>query len=189
MENCPIPSEIIAALIAVGGSVLTFLLASLFSMISRKMDFNQVLKKEILNKRFELYEDLVRWLPVENFLKAINNSLNTGLDSYADVFQHHFSEFAYFVLRARLYASEEVFRELVAAQEEYKLALSKALADKKVYQTEVHVVEAGDDIFDPLLDLGRRRANLLVSVIAKELAFDKLGKDKSKFYKERNEKS
>lgn len=188
MENCPIPSEIIAAIITVGGSVLTFFLASLFSMVSRKMDFNQVLKKEILNKRFELYEDLVRWLPVENILKAFDDGSGMGLDSYADVFRHHFSEFAYFVLRARLYASEEVFRELVAAQEEYKLALSKSLADKKIYQSKVHVVEAGSDIFDPLLDLGRRRADLLISVIAKELAFDKFGKDKTKFYKERNEK-
>lgn len=189
MENCSIPSEIISALIAVGGSVLTFFLASLFSLYSRKEDFNQVLRKESLNRRFSFYEELTNWLPVENILKSIDTFPKMNLESYAGIFRNHFSEFAYFILRARLYASNEVLRELIASQEEYKIVLSKALADKAVYQSEVHLVEEGDDIFDSLLDLGRRCTDRIINIIAKEISFDELSKNKSKLDKKRNKKN
>ena len=64
-------SEIIAALITVGGSVLTFALASWFSLISRNADDKRYLCHQLLYHRFKFYEELLFWLPVEQLTKVI----------------------------------------------------------------------------------------------------------------------
>ena len=100
-----------------------------------------------------------------------------NLDSFADIFSHHFSEFTDFIVRARLYGSHEIFRELVAFKKEYKVRLEKALADKKVYKGTVNIPEGGEDIFDPLLDLSRRYVARISTIISKELALDDIRTD------------
>lgn len=177
MKNLFASSEVISAVITVFGSVITFLLASLFSLHSRKIDERHYFARELLNRRLSYYEDLIHWLPVERILESIDNMASMNLDSFADIFTHHFSEFTDFIVRARLYGSNEIFRELVAFKKEYKVRLEKALADKKIYKSSVNIPEGGEDIFNSLLDLSQRYVARITAIISKELALDDIRAD------------
>ena len=107
----------------------------------------------------------------------MDNMASMNLYSFADIFTHHFPEFTDFIVRARLYGSNEIFRELVAFKKEYKVRLEKALADKKIYKSSVNIPEGGEDIFNPLLDLSRRYVARITAIISKELALDDIRAD------------
>ena len=179
-------SEIIAAIITVGGSVLTFALASWFSLISRNADDKRYLCHQLLDHRFKFYEELLFWLPVEQLTKVISTK-DFNLSSYRTVFMEHFGEFSKFIARARLYASDEVTAELVAFQESYNGILSEILRNKISDQIFIDLIERGKDPFSPLLKLQKTFADRIILIISEEMTINAIqknfGKSKKKRYK------
>ena len=179
-------SEIIAAIITVGGSVLTFALASWFSLISRNADDKRYLCHQLLDHRFKFYEELLFWLPVEQLTKVISTK-DFNLSSYRTVFMEHFGEFSKFIARARLYASDEVTAELVAFQESYNDIFSEILRNKISDEVFINLVERGKDPFSPLLDLHRTFADRIILIVSEEMTINAIqkhfGKSKKKRYK------
>lgn len=179
-------SEIIAAIITVGGSVLTFALASWFSLISRNADDKRYLCHQLLDHRFKFYEELLFWLPVEQLTKVISTK-DFNLSSYRTVFMEHFGEFSKFIARARLYASDEVTAELVAFQESYNGILSEILRNKISDQIFIDLIERGKDPFSPLLELHKTFADRIILIVSEEMTLDAIqksfGKSKKKRYK------
>lgn len=167
MENCSIPSEIISALIAVGGSVITFILASLFSVRSRRIDEKHYFHREMLSRRLSYYENLLRWLPVEKLSENVNPQY-LGSENLSKIFMQHFSELAEFIVRARLYASDDVVRELLAFQKEYNLILSESLSNKNLNKLPVNGKSCGDIEIDGLLCLCRSYADRIITLISTE---------------------
>lgn len=187
MKNHLLSPEVIAAIITVGGSVSTFLLASLFSMLSRKMDFKHFVAKEALNRRLSFYEELVRWLPVEKLSESVQPKQPVSC-TLKDIFMQHFGEFADFILRARLYASDDVVRELIAFQEAYNVVLSKAIADKNLNKHGVSGKSGGDIEIDALIALCRKCTDRIIDIVSSEVAADIPRKDFGKVSQKRNQK-
>ena len=179
-------SEIIAAIITVGGSVLTFALASWFSLISRNTDDKRYLCHQLLDYRFKFYEELLFWLPVEQLTKVISTK-DFNLSSYRTIFMDHFGEFSKFIARARLYASDEVTTELVMFQESYNDSLSKILRNKISDELFIDLIKRGKDPFSPLLKLQKTFANRIILIISEEMTINAIqknfGKSKKKRYK------
>ena len=179
-------SEIIAAIITVGGSVLTFALASWFSLISRNADDKRYLCHQLLDHRFKFYEELLFWLPVEQLTKVISTE-DFNLGSYRNIFMEHFGEFSKFIARARLYASDEVTTELVMFQESYNDSLSKILRNKISDELFIDLIKRGKDPFSPLLKLQKTFANRIILIISEEMTINAIqknfGKSKKKRYK------
>lgn len=181
-------SEIIAAIITVGGSVLTFALASWFSLISRNADDKRYLCHQLLDHRFKFYEELLFWLPVEQLTKVISTK-DFNLSSYRTVFMDHFGEFSKFIARARLYASDEVTAELVAFQESYNDIFSEILRNKISDEVFINLVERGKDPFSPLLDLHRTFADRIILIVSEEMTINAIQKDFGKSKKKRYKKT
>lgn len=181
-------SEIIAAFITVGGSVLTFALASWFSLISRIADDKRYLCHQLLDHRFKFYEELLFWLPVEQLTKVISTK-DFNLSSYRTVFMEHFGEFSKFIARARLYASDEVTAELVAFQESYNDIFSEILRNKISDEVFINLVERGKDPFSPLLDLHRTFADRIILIVSEEMTINAIQKDFGKSKKKRYKKT
>ena len=181
-------SEIIAAFITVGGSVLTFALASWFSLISRNADEEKYLCHELLDRRFRFYEELLFWLPVEQLTKVISTK-DFNLGSYRTIFVEHFGEFSKFIARARLYASDEVTAELVAFQESYNGILSEILRNKISDEVFIDLIERGKDPFSPLLDLHRTFADRIILIVSEEMTINAIQKDFGKSKKKRYKKT
>lgn len=181
-------SEIIAAIITVGGSVLTFALASWFSLISRNADDKRYLCHQLLDHRFKFYEELLFWLPVEQLTKVISTK-DFNLSSYRTVFMEHFGEFSKFIARARLYASDEVTAELVAFQESYNDIFSEILRNKISDEVFINLVERGKDPFSPLLDLHRTFADRIILIVSEEMTINAIQKDFGKSKKKRYKKT
>lgn len=179
-------SEIIAALITVGGSVLTFALASWFSLISGNADDKRYLCHQLLDHRFKFYEELLFWLPVEQLTKVISTK-DFNLSSYRTIFMDHFGEFSKFIARARLYASNEVTAELIMFQKSYNDIFSEILRNKISDEVFINLVERGEDPFSPLLDLNRTFADRIILIVSEEMTINAiqkiLGKSKKKRYK------
>lgn len=181
-------SEIIAAIITVGGSVLTFALASWFSLISRNADDKRYLFHELLDHRFKFYEELLFWLPVELLTKVISTK-NFNLSSYRDIFMEHFGEFGKFIAGARLYASDEVTAELIMFQKSYNDIFSEILRNKISDEVFINLVERGEDPFSPLLDLHRTFADRIILIISEEMSFNGIQKNFGKSQKKRHKKN
>lgn len=181
-------SEIIAAFITVGGSVLTFALASWFSLISRIADDKRYLCHQLLDHRFKFYEELLFWLPVEQLTKVISTK-DFNLSSYRTVFMEHFGEFSKFIARARLYASDEVTAEFVAFQESYNDIFSEILRNKISDEVFINLVERGKDPFSPLLDLHRTFADRIILIVSEEMTINAIQKDFGKSKKKRYKKT
>ena len=181
-------SEIIAAIITVGGSVLTFALASWFSLISRNADDKRYLCHQLLDHRFKFYEELLFWLPVEQLTKVISTK-DFNLSSYRTVFMDHFGEFSKFIARARLYASNEVTAELVAFQKSYNDIFSEILRNKISDEVFINLIERGEDPFSPLLDLHRTFADRIILIVSEEMTINAIQKDFGKSKKKRYKKT
>lgn len=177
-------SEIIAAFITVGGSVLTFALASWFSLISRNADDKRCLCHQLLDHRFKFYEELLFWLPVEHLTKVISTK-DFNLGSYRTVFMEHFGEFSKFIARARLYASDEVTAELIMFQKSYNDIFSEILRNKISDEVFINLVERGEDPFSPLLDLHRTFADRIILIVSEEMTINAIQKDFGKSKKKR----
>ncbi len=179
-------SEIIAAFITVDGSVLTFALASWFSLISRNADDKRYLCHQLLDHRFKFYEELLFWLPVEQLTKVISTK-DFNLSSYRTIFMDHFGEFSKFIARARLYASNEVTAELIMFQKSYNDIFSEILRNKISDEVFINLIERGEDPFSPLLDLHRTFADRIILIVSEEMTINAiqkiLGKSKKKRYK------
>lgn len=172
-------SEIIAALITVGGSIFTFFLASLFSFLSKKEDDKKLFKKEVLDRRLLFYEDLIRWLPVEKLAEDLSVEklhLHVKLILLLDPFIKHFGELSEFIFRARLYGSDEVFRELIAFQKEFNTALSEALSHKDGEKLLVNVKETREKILNPISVLNRNWADRITLAVRQDPIFDGISK-------------
>lgn len=159
-------SEIIASLITVGGSIFTFFLASLFSFLSKKEDDKKLFKKEVLDRRLLFYEDL----SVEKL------HLHVKLILLLDPFIKHFGELSEFIFRARLYGSDEVFRELIAFQKEFNTALSEALSHKDGEKLLVNVKETREKILNPISVLNRNWADRITLAVRQDPIFDGISK-------------
>lgn len=181
-------SEIIAAFITVGGSVLTFALASWFSLISRNADDKRYLCHQLLDHRFKFYEELLFWLPVEQLTKVISTK-DFNLSSYRTIFMDHFGEFSKFIARARLYASNEVTAELVAFQKSYNDIFSEILRNKISDEVFINLIERGEDPFSPLLDLHRTFADRIILIVSEEMTINAIQKDFGKSKKKRYKKT
>ena len=181
-------SEIIAAIITVGGSVLTFALASWFSLISRNADDKRYLCHQLLDHRFKFYEELLFWLPVEQLTKVISTK-DFNLSSYRTIFMDHFGEFSKFIARARLYASNEVTAELVAFQKSYNDIFSEILRNKISDEVFINLIERGEDPFSPLLDLHRTFADRIILIVSEEMTINAIQKDFGKSKKKRYKKT
>ena len=181
-------SEIIAALITVGGSVLTFALASWFSLISRNADDKRYLCHQLLYHRFKFYEELLFWLPVEQLTKVISTK-DFNLSSYRTIFMDHFGEFSKFIARARLYASDEVTAELIMFQKSYNDIFSEILRNKISDEVFINLVERGEDPFSPLLDLHRTFADRIILIVSEEMTINAIQKDFGKPKKKRYKKT
>jgi hypothetical protein len=187
MENYALPSEIVSAIITVGGSVLTFFLASWFSAHSRKTDEKFYYIRELLNHRLAYYEDLLSWLPSVRLLDAMESEeLSSG--SLEEVFVKDFAELTQFIVRARLYASDEVIRELIVFQEEYNVALSKALSDKKDNKPHVDGKSCGDVNIDSLVNIRKSRADRIITAVSAEMTANSPYTVFGKLKKKRNQK-
>lgn len=187
MKNCALPSEIISAIITVGGSVLTFFLASWFSAHSRKTDERFYYIRELLNHRLAYYENLLNWLPSVRLLDTIESKkLSSG--SLEEIFVQDFAELTQFIVRARLYASDEVIRELIVFQEEYNVALSKALSDKKDNKPHVDGKFCGDANIDFIVNVRKSRADRIITAVSAEMTANSPYTVFGKLKKKRNQK-
>lgn len=180
-------TEIISAVITVAGSVLTFALASWFSVISRNADERNFLCHEMLNHRLAFYEELLLWLPVEHLTKVISTK-NFNLSSYRTIFMEHFGEFSNFIARARLYASDEVTTELISFQESYNNILSEILRNKISDEVFIDLIERGKDPFAPLLHLHKLSADRVIIIISEEMRIDNIQKSFRKSIHKRDKK-
>lgn len=187
MKNCALPSEIISAIITVGGSVLTFFLASWFSAHSRKLDERFYYIRELLDRRLAYYEDLLNWLPSARLLDAME-SKKFSSGSLEEVFIQDFAKLTQFIVRARLYASNEVIRELIVFQEEYNVSLSKALSDKKVNKAPVDGKSCGDANIDSLVNIRTSCAERIITAVSAEMTANSPYTVFGKLKKKRNQK-
>ena len=162
---------------------MTFFLASWFSAHSRKTDEKFYYIRELLNHRLAYYEDLLSWLPSVRLLDAMESEeLSSG--SLEEVFVKDFAELTQFIVRARLYASDEVIRELIVFQEEYNVALSKALSDKKINKPSVNWKTSRDVNIDTLIGIRKSCTERIMTVISSEMTanspYTAFGKPKKK---------
>lgn len=164
-----------------------FILASWFSVISRNADEKNFLCREMLNRRLSFYEKLLRWLPEEHLANVIS-SKDFNLSSYRSIFTKHFGEFTDFIVRARLYASDEVTAELISFQESYNSTLSKILRDKISDELFIDLIERGKDPFAPLLNLHKLSADRVILIISEEMRIDNIQKSFRKSRHKRNKK-
>lgn len=167
MKNYFASPEVVSAIITVGGSVVTFLLASLFSVRSRRIDEGHYLRREMLNHRLSFYEELMRWMPVEKLSENVKPQ-ELEPEPLSKIFMQHFSELSELIIRARLYASDDVVRELIALQKEYNIILGEALTNKNLNKHRVNGKSGGDIEIDGLLCLCRSFNDRIITLISTE---------------------
>lgn len=166
---------------------MTFFLASWFSANSRKIDEKFYYIRELLNHRLAYYENLLNWLPSVRLLDTIESKkLSSG--SLEEIFVQDFAELTQFIVRARLYASNEVIRELIVFQEEYNVSLSKALSDKKVNKAPVDGKSCGDANIDSLVTIRTSCAERIITAISAEMTANSPYTVFGKLKKKRNQK-
>lgn len=84
------------------------------------------------------------------------------------IFMQHFSELSELIIRARLYASDDVVRELIALQKEYNIILGEALTNKNLNKHRVNGKSGGDIEIDGLLCLCRSFNDRIITLISTE---------------------
>lgn len=84
------------------------------------------------------------------------------------IFMQHFSELSELIIRARLYASDDVVRELIALQKEYNIILGEALTNKNLNKHRVNGKYGGDIEIDGLLCLCRSFNDRVITLISTE---------------------